>query len=132
MAIPSNVSPICTTVCPQPAGIGHELGGVAVIVDVGVILAAGDSRMSGVALENKVAVAVSGNGDGGTMFVAVGVNSGTNSTSEMDNAPMINRIEISAIVSAFPTSRSRITSSLYFSAFYPQGQYLQPQQAITR
>ena len=130
--MPSNVSPICTTVCPQPAGIGHEFGGVAVIVDVGIILATGDSRMSGVALENKVAVAVSGSGEGGTRFVAVGVNSGTNSTSEMDNAPMINRIEISAIVSAFPISRNRIICSLDFSAFYPQVLRLQPQQVITR
>ena len=60
----------------------------------------------GVSVGVDVEVAVRGAGDGNTMLVAVGVTSGTNSTSEIDRAPIINPMEISAINSAFPKPRT--------------------------
>jgi hypothetical protein len=75
----------------------QETGGRAVFVDVGVMLGVGDSSPRvGVSVGAMVWVAVKGAGDKNTLFVAVGVASGANSTSEMDNAPIINPIEIKA------------------------------------
>jgi hypothetical protein len=58
-----------------------------------------------VGVGDKVDVAVSGAGDAKIILVAVAVASGTNSTSEIDKAPIINPIEISATTSAFPKPR---------------------------
>jgi hypothetical protein len=59
-----------------------------------------------------VKVAVKGTGEENRTSVAVGVACGTNSTSEMDNAPIINPIEIKATTSAVPKPRERIISLL--------------------
>jgi hypothetical protein len=92
----------------------QETGGIAVLVNVGVMLGVGDSSPSvGVSVGAMVWVAVKGTGERKTLSVAVGVASGANSTSEMDNAPIINPIEIKAITSAVPKPRERIISFLW-------------------
>ena len=83
------------------------MGGVAVFVNVGVIVGVEVFSSSvGIRVGGIVGVAVRGAGDGSRLLVAVGDASGTNSTNEMDNAPTINPIEISATTSAFPRSRT--------------------------
>src|SRR5258706_5484623 len=87
-------------VCPQPDGIGQFVGGGEVVVDVGVLLGVSDSS------ENVgTSVAVRGTGEGGMLLITVGSAFGTNSTSEMDKAPTINPMEISATTSALLKSR---------------------------
>jgi hypothetical protein len=111
----SSVSPDWMLICvTQPKGGRHESGGAAVFTNVGVIVTAGDSRLSvGINVGASVNVAVTGTGDAGMMFVGVGVASGLKPTSEMDRAPTINPMEIRATTSAFPKSRKfRIISSL--------------------
>lgn len=100
----SSVSPAWMTICPQPAGGRQEAGGVDVIVDVGVSLGVGDlSPRVGVRVGSGVSVTVNGTGDGiGLSAATVGVTSGTNSTSEMDNAPTINPTDITATTRALP------------------------------
>jgi hypothetical protein len=90
----------------QPNGGWQEDGGVAEFTNVELAVGVGDSSPSvGMGVGDNVEVAVRGAGDGKIILVGVGVASGTNSTSEMDNAPIINPIEISAITSAFPKPR---------------------------
>jgi hypothetical protein len=115
----SSVSLAWMIICLQPAGGRHEEGGVTVLVNVGVMLGVGDSSPRvGVSVGGKVnvavgvKVAVKGTGEENRISVAVGVACGTNSTSEMDNAPTINPIEIKATTSALPKPRKRIISFL--------------------
>jgi hypothetical protein len=68
---------------------------------------------AGVSEGGGVSVAVTGTGEGNTIFVGVGVGSGLNSTKEIDKAPMINPMEMTAVTSALPNSRKfRIISFL--------------------
>jgi hypothetical protein len=73
---------------------------VDVATEVGVFVGVGDASES-----VGMGVAVKGTGDGSTLLVAVGTAFGTNSTSEMERAPMINPIEISATINALLKSR---------------------------
>jgi hypothetical protein len=84
-----------------------------VFVNIGVMLGVGDSNpVVGVNVGINVDVAVSGTGDGSRLVVAVGAACGENSTRDMDNAPIVNPIEIKATASAFVKPRkSRI---IYF------------------
>lgn len=94
-----------------------ELGGVDVFIamEVGV-----SNPGANVKVGRAVEVAVTGTGDGNTMKVSVGVACGTNSTSEMDNAPSISPTERIAITSAFANSRRpRISSYLFYRVFQP-------------
>ena len=78
------------------------MGGVAVFVNVAVMLGMGDSgAFVGTKVGVNVDVAVRGAGDGSRFVVAVDAASGTNSTNEIDNAPIINPTEISATTIAF-------------------------------
>ena len=75
-------------------------------VDVGAGLGVGDSSPAvWVIVGTNVMVAVWGAGEGNKKLVGVGAACGTNSTSEMDNAPTVNPIEIRATTSAFLRSR---------------------------
>jgi hypothetical protein len=87
---------------------------MGVLVEVCVLLGVGDSSaIVGVKVGTNVGVAVRGAGEGSTLFVAVTVACGTNSTNEMDNAPTIKPTEIKATTSALPKSRKCIISSLW-------------------
>jgi hypothetical protein len=86
---------------------GQFTGGVDVMVEVSVMVGVGETAEkvdvkvgSSVSVGGMVAVAVTGRGEGRTLLVAVGFASGTNSTREMDNAPIINPTDTRAIVSA--------------------------------
>jgi len=102
-------------ICPQPNGGGHEAGGVAVIVAVGVKLGVGDkSPRVGVRLGGRVFVTVSGMGEEIRRPAEVGVTCGTNSTSEMDKAPTINPTDIIATIIALPIPRNPWFCIIYF------------------
>jgi hypothetical protein len=80
---------------------------VFVFIDVGVMLGVGDSSPTvGMSVGINVDVAVRCTGDGSRILVPVGAACGTNSTSEMDKAPIINPVEIKATTSAFVKSRT--------------------------
>jgi hypothetical protein len=98
----------------QPGGGRHESGGVAVFTRLGVIEGVEVSMLwVEVSVAGSVSVAVIGTGDGNILLVGVGVGSGLNSTSEIDKAPMINPMEMTAVTSALPNSRKlRIISFL--------------------
>src|SRR5512133_3806043 len=116
----SRVSPALIKICPQPDGGGHDAGGVNVMVSVEVTVGVGDSSPGvGVSVGGRVWVAVCGGGEGNEFSAVVGVTCGTNSTSEMDSAPIISPIEIKATTSALPNSRRFcISSFLWLWASY--------------
>lgn len=96
VAIVSRVSLPWSTICPQPVGGWHEL---LILVNVAAEV---NVEISNIGPVVKVTVT----GDGKRESVMVGGAEGTNSTSEMDNAPRINPIETKATTAAFPKSRS--------------------------
>jgi hypothetical protein len=86
----------------------QDAGGIFVLVSEGVIVMLGVDEMSpvvGVNVGKKVGVAVSGTGEGNILLVAVGTACGENSTSDMDNAPIVNTNEIKATTSALVRPR---------------------------
>lgn len=92
----SSVSLGRMTIGPHPAGGGQEDGEAASSrVGVGTV----SKAVSGVNVGGSVDVGVRGMGDGRSRLVAVGAASGTNSTSEMDNAPSINPTETTVTTS---------------------------------
>lgn len=79
---------------------------MGVLVNVNVAVGVKDSiPRVGMVVGVSVGVEVNGSGDENRLSVIVGAASGTNSTNEIDNAPIINPTEIRATTSAFPRSR---------------------------
>lgn len=107
-------------ICPQPVGC-EQLPVSATFVFVGMAVEVGVSVPGkNVAVGTSVSVTVSGNGDGTRTFVGVGAASGTNSTSEIDNAPIIKLIESNATTSALPKSRKLCIISFLLSHYFYQ------------
>src|SRR5689334_1763854 len=84
-AIDSTVSPACTVICAQPAGIEQPLTGSVEVAAPGTVGLGVTDCSAKVAVE----VLVSGMGEGSRLLVAVGMPAGLNSTSDMESAPTI-------------------------------------------
>jgi len=96
------VEPGDTVMIVQPVGWGHELWTILVNVGLGVAVSFPGGN---VFVGGRVDVGVIGTGDDGKEFMGDWVDSGRNSTNEIDNTPMVRPTESRATTNALPRLR---------------------------